>query len=96
MPDIDFDLYSDLYKEINGSRPRSIPSQRAYDAFMSSYEERFEEVQRRLNAGEDRAVAGVNAELGTTYRNIMDLNRAMETERDLDRQNVLLKWLTSY
>lgn len=93
---IDFDLYSDLYKEINGTRPRSRPTKADYDSFMASYDERFEEVNSRMNDGMRRAVEGANAELGTKFESIMDMDRAANEERDPQRYDILLKWLTSF
>lgn len=93
---IDFDLYSDLYKELNGFRPRSMPSQAVYDSFLASYDELFQQEQAQRRKAEVKAIAGANAALGTNFESIDDLDKALEVERDMDRYDIILDWLTSY
>lgn len=96
MSAIDFDLYSVLYKSLNGFRPRAVPSQEQYDSFMASYDANIQEEIGRCDTAEQRAVASCNEELGTDYKSVSDMDIALSSERDPHRYNVLLKWLTSY
>lgn len=90
---MDFDAYSDMYKSIYGRRPRTVPTQEQYDAFMASYDSRIDEILAEDKRRAEKAIQGCNRELGTEFTSIHEIDVALSECRDHRQYDIMLKWM---
>ncbi len=63
-----FSTYSDMYKEIFGVRPRTIPSESAIEKFMNEYDSMFNAKMDEVKAREEKAEKEFDALIEKTIK----------------------------